>query len=101
MMLSMIGSLQVLIVENIQYISVSSELFKKKTPNYALKFFTRLLATISAFAWLLHIDSVNDIIKIMISTNIILGWLSMMIDTAAISWVIFFAWRVRFTGNVC
>ena len=30
MMLSMIGSLQVLIVENIQYISVSSELFKKK-----------------------------------------------------------------------
>ena len=30
MILSMIGSLQVLIVENIKYISVWSELFKKK-----------------------------------------------------------------------
>ena len=39
-MLSMIGSLQVLIVENIQYILVSSELFKKKTPSYALKLFS-------------------------------------------------------------
>ena len=77
MMLSMIRSLQVLIVENIQYVLVSSELFKKKTPSYASKLFslykTFFFATISAFAGLLHIDSVNDIIKIMISTNIILG----------------------------
>lgn len=36
-MLSMIGSLQVLIVENIQYISVSSELFKKKNAKLRIK----------------------------------------------------------------
>ena len=37
MMLSMIGSLQVLIVENIQYISGSSDLFKKKKKNAKLR----------------------------------------------------------------
>ena len=31
------------------------------------------LATVSAFAWLLQIDSVNDIIKTMISANIIIS----------------------------
>lgn len=37
----MVGSLQVLIVENVQYVSVSSELLKK-TPSYALKLFSIL-----------------------------------------------------------
>ena len=41
-LLSMIGSLQILHVENIQYISVSIELFKKKTRSYALKLFSLL-----------------------------------------------------------
>ena len=31
-----------MIVENVQYISASSELFKRKTPSYALKFFSLL-----------------------------------------------------------
>lgn len=36
-MLSMIRSLQVLIVENIQYVLVSSELFKKKNAKLRIK----------------------------------------------------------------
>ena len=40
MLLSMLRSLQLLIAENVQYISVGSELFTKKLPSYTLKLFS-------------------------------------------------------------
>ena len=51
-LLSMIGSLQILNVENIQYISVSSELFKKKNAKLRIKIVEPFehMATVSAFA---------------------------------------------------
>lgn len=83
--------------------------YLKKNAKLRIKIVKRLqdvfFATISAFAGLLHIDSVNDIIKMMISTNIILGWRSMMIDMAAISWVIFshdaFVSQETFANKLC
>ena len=50
----MVGSLQVLIVENVQYVSMSSELLKKKNAKLRIKIVQHfeLLATVSTFAWL-------------------------------------------------
>ena len=52
MLLSMVRSLQVFIAENIRYISVSSELFKKNNANLHIKVVEPFehLATVSAFA---------------------------------------------------
>ena len=49
----MVGSLQVLIVENVQYVSVSSELLKKNAKlRIKIVQHFELLATVSTFAWL-------------------------------------------------
>ena len=49
----MVDSLQVLIVENVQYVSMSSELLKKNA-KFRIKIVQHfeLLATFSTFAWL-------------------------------------------------
>ena len=49
----MVGSLQVLIVENVQYVSMSSELLKKNAKlRIKIVQHFELLATFSTFAWL-------------------------------------------------